>query len=110
MFPRNDDPPQISRRQMLREAGIGFGLLGLTALLAEEAAGKEAGPLAARPPHHAPRARRCIFLYLPGGPSQLDLFDPKPRVTRDHGKPLPFEKPRLERTRTGNLFASPWKF
>src|SRR4051794_39318689 len=113
----------LTRRQLLRQAGTGFGMLGLAALLAEEAAraapGRRAGgvsprraadPLAPRPPHHAPRAQRCIFLFMPGGPSQLDLFDPKPRVTRDSGKPLPFPKPKLERTPTGNLLASPWKF
>jgi hypothetical protein len=107
----------ISRRQLLRQAGCGFGLLGLAALLADEgrsaAAGvadRAANPLAVQPPHHAPRARRCIFLYMPGGPSQLDTFDPKPRVTQDHGKPLPFDKPKLARLPTGNLLASPWKF
>jgi len=45
-----------------------------------------------------------------GGPSQIDMLDPRPRVTTDHGKPLPFEKPKLERTKTGNLVGSPWKF
>jgi hypothetical protein len=67
-------------------------------------------PYALRTPHHAPRAKRCIFLYMPGGPSHIDLFDPKPRVAQNHGLPLPFAKPKLERTKTGNLLASPWKF
>jgi Protein of unknown function (DUF1501) len=96
-----------TRRQLLRQAGTGFGLLGLAGLLADEAA---ADPLAVRPPHHPAKAKRVIFLYMPGGPSQLDTFDPKPLLSRDHGKPLPFAKPRLERTRTGNLLASPFKF
>jgi hypothetical protein len=74
------------------------------------ATGGPRSPLAVRQPHHPARAKRCIFLYMPGGPSQLDLFDPKPVVARYNGKPLPFEKPRLERTKTGNLFASPWRF
>lgn len=56
------------------------------------------------------RAKRVIFLYMPGGPSHVDLFDPKPRLAKDNGKPLPFDKPKLERTKTGNLLASPWKF
>jgi hypothetical protein len=47
---------------------------------------------------------------MPGGPSHVDLFDPKPRLQQDNGNPLPFEKPKLERTKTGNLLASPWKF
>jgi hypothetical protein len=71
---------------------------------------RTANPLAVLRPHHRPRAKRCIFLYLPGGPSQLDLLDPKPRLTHDHGKPFPFEKPKLERTKTGNLLGSPWKY
>ncbi len=107
-------PGPLTRRQMLRAVGTGFGMLGLAGLLANQAAAADAdrasNPLAVRRPHHRPRAKRCIFLYMPGGPSQLDLFDPKPRVMHDNGKPLPFAKPQLERTRTGNLLASPWKF
>jgi Protein of unknown function (DUF1501) len=92
----------ITRRHLLASAGSGFGLLALADLLA--------GAETTRKPHHVPKAKRCIFLFMPGGPSQLDLFDPKPKVLADHGKPLPFDKPRLERTRTGNLFGSPWRF
>jgi hypothetical protein len=106
-------PPFPSRRELLRCAGTGFGLLGLAGLLAEEqAVGAEpgAGSLPGRPPHHAARARRCIFLYMPGGPSHIDTFDSKPRVARQSGAPLPFEKPKLMRTATGNLLGSPWKF
>ena len=51
-----------------------------------------------------------IFLFMNGGPSHVDLFDPKPRLTADHGKPLPFEKPKLARTTTENLMASPFAF
>src|SRR5439155_24195760 len=67
-------------------------------------------PSAVRPPRHPPRAGRVIFLYMPRGPSHVDLFAPTPRLATDNGKPLPFEKPKLERTKTGNLLASPWKF
>lgn len=109
--------PLLTRRELLSRAGGGFGLLALsdllTAALPSQAAGspdRAVNPYTVRAPHHKPRARRCIFLYMPGGPSHIDLFDPKPRVTRDSGKPLPFEKPKLERTKTGNLLASPWKF
>ena len=63
-----------------------------------------------RPSPPADARSACIFLYMPGGPSHVDLFDPKPRLADDNGKPLPFEKPKLERTKTGNLLASPWKF
>src|SRR5215510_5129834 len=104
-----------SRREWLARAGSGFGLLALADLLAGESSppnepNRAAQPYAVRPPHHSARARRVIFLYMPGGPSHVDLLDPKPRLAADNGKPLPFEKPKLERTRTGNLLASPWKF
>lgn len=104
------DPRRLSRRDWLARTGSGFGLLALTDLLAAAEPLRSADPYAVRPPHFTPRAKRVIFLYMPGGPSHLDLFDPKPRLAADQGKPLPFEKPKLERTKTGNLLASPWKF
>jgi hypothetical protein len=61
-------------------------------------------------PHSSPRAKRVIFLFMSGGPSHVDLFDPKPRLAAEHGKPLPFAMPKLVRTKTGNLLSSPWKF
>src|SRR5688500_13199432 len=104
----------LTRRDFLRKAGAGFGYLGLASLLADAAEndlrGDAANPLAVRLPHFAPKAKRVIFLFMSGGPSHVDLLDPKPRLATDHGKPLPFEKPKLERTKTGNLLASPWKF
>ncbi|MCI0534756.1 MAG: DUF1501 domain-containing protein [Verrucomicrobiales bacterium] len=110
-------PRSYSRREWLARAGSGFGLLALADLLVEESASlavsepnRAARPYAVRPPHHTARAKRVIFLYMPGGPSHVDLLDPKPRLIQDNGKPLPFEKPKLERTKTGNLLASPWKF
>ncbi len=65
-----------SRREMLRSSSCGFGMLALSALLQENAAaGRSAtGPLAARPPHFHPRAKRVIFIFLNGGASQVDLF------------------------------------
>ena len=63
------------------------------------------------PPHFPPRAKRVIFLFMHGGPSQVDTFDYKPLLERDDGKPLPFgQKPRVQFAQTGNLLASPWKF
>src|SRR5579883_2789298 len=111
------DPPGLSRRQMLGTVANGFGLLGLAGLLSEAQAREpsrggaaSSNPLAVRPPHHAPKARRAIFIFLNGGPSHVDLLDPKVRLTTDHGKPLPFEKPKLARTTTENLMASPFRF
>jgi hypothetical protein len=98
-----------SRRDWLARSGAGFGMLALADLLAAES-DRAAQPFAVRPPHHPARAKRVVFLYMPGGPSHVDLFDPKPRLLQDNGKPLPFEKPKLERSKTGNLLASPWKF
>ncbi|MBM3995716.1 MAG: DUF1501 domain-containing protein [Planctomycetes bacterium] len=99
-----------SRREWLAQAGCGFGLLALADLLAAQDADRAANPFAVRSPHFAPKAKRVIFLYMPGGPSHVDLFDPKPELTRCNGQPLPIPRPRLERTRTGNLLASPWRF
>jgi hypothetical protein len=102
-----------SRRQMLRQTAVGFGHLALSALLAEEAAAgtpPSPDPLAPRAPHFPTRARRVIFLFMKGGPSHVDTFDYKPRLQHDHGKPLPFAKPRVQFAPTGNLLRSPWKF
>lgn len=105
----NRAPLPLNRREMLKGASAGFGALALNALLAEEA--QSAGsPLAPRPSPALPKAKRVIFIFLHGGPSQVDLFDPKPALTRDNGKPLPFPKPRIVSAKTGNLLASPWSF
>ena len=81
--------PGLSRRQWLAEAGAGFGAVALTALLADEAAATAASVASAgaSPQHHPPRARSVIFLYMDGGPSQVDTFDPKPRLLVDADKP-----------------------
>jgi len=102
----------ISRRALLRQSAVGFGSLALASLLAEESSAEKSpvNPLAARQPHFPARAKRIIFLFMKGGPSHVDTFDPKPLLTRDDGKPLPFAKPRVQFAPTGNLLASPWKF
>jgi hypothetical protein len=102
----------VSRRELLRHFANGFGMLALTSLLAEEsrAATSPANPLALRPPQYPAKAKRVIFLFMSGGPSHVDLFDPKPALARNSGKPLPFEMPKLVRTKTGNLLGSPFKF
>jgi hypothetical protein len=97
---------------MLRRSAVGFGSLALASLLADEshATQRPADPLAAKPPHFPARAKRVIFLFMKGGPSHVDTFDPKPLLTRDDGRPLPFAKPRVQFAATGNLLASPWQF
>lgn len=99
-----------SRRQILGRFANGFGTLALASLLAEESAGQAGDPLALRAPHFAPKAKRVIFLFMSGGPSHVDTFDPKPRLAQEAGKPLPFDMPKLVRTKTGNLLPSPFKF
>src|SRR5262249_37451025 len=100
----------LTRRQALGHFANGFGMVALAGLLAEEAAAATPNPLAVRPPQYPARAKRIIFLFMSGGPSHVDTFDPKPRLDQDNGKPLPFEMPKLVRTKTGNLLKSPWKF
>src|SRR5271163_1538526 len=102
-----NDRHEPNRRQMLKRAGAGFGSLALSALLAGETrAAAPDNPLADRQPHFKARAKRVIFLFMPGGPSQVDTFDPKPELTKQNGKP----SPRLYLGEKRNLLASPWKF
>ncbi len=97
---------RISRRQALSGFANGFGLLALAGMLRAQ----ETSPLLRRSAPFPARARRVIFVFLSGGPSHVDLFDPKPRLKAEDGRPLPFPMPALERTRTGNLLASPFQF
>lgn len=83
--------PLLTRREMLLRGGAGFGALALAGLLAGEtrADTQPTSPLAARKPHHVPTAKSAIFLFMEGGPSHIDLFDPKPLLQKLAGKPLP---------------------
>ena len=96
-----------SRRQVLQSTAVGFGGLALASMIQEVAAGEQAH---ANPFHFAPRAKRVIFMFMKGGPSQVDTFDYKPKLQEDDGKPLPFAKPRVQFAPTGNLLGSPWRF
>ncbi|HEX3447963.1 MAG TPA: DUF1501 domain-containing protein, partial [Isosphaeraceae bacterium] len=79
-----------SRREFLKVAGCGFGLLGLADLMARDAlSATPSGPLTPRPGHVPAKAKRCIFLFMTGGPSQMDMFDPKPLLNRLDSQPLP---------------------
>jgi hypothetical protein len=110
MIPTFDLTGRPSRRQMLRRFANGFGMLGLAALLGDQARAAAADPLAVRTPHFPAKAKRLIFLFMSGGPSHVDTFDPKPALEKFAGKPLPFEQPKLVRTRTTTLLPSPFKF
>ncbi len=81
-----------SRRNFLATSANGVGLLALASMLQRDGrlvAADAANPLAPRPPHFAPKAKNCICIYLEGAPSQLDLFDPKPKLNELHGQKLP---------------------
>ncbi|MFN9124996.1 MAG: DUF1501 domain-containing protein [bacterium] len=97
----------MSRREALTSLCAGFGSLALAGIMARQL---QAGDGVLGAPHFRPRAKRVIFLFMHGGPSQVDTFDYKPLLARDTGKPLPFAKPRVQFAETGNLLASPWKF
>src|SRR5262249_36193939 len=82
----------LTRRHFLHHAGYGVGSLALASLLSKEAPAQEAAnPLAPRRPHFAPKARAVIHLFMAGAPSQLELFDYKPRLAALEGRPIPPE-------------------
>jgi len=107
----------ITRREALRRCGMGMGMVGLAGVLADggflacAAHGSQASanPLAARAPHFPPRAKHVIHVFLNGGPSHIDTFDPKPALARFAGQPLPVPNLKTER-KTGAAFPSPFKF
>src|SRR5690349_16126446 len=98
---------RVSRRAALGQIAAGFGSVALAGLMSQPAFG---GPLSPKPTHFPAKAKRVIFLFMHGGPSHIDLFDHKPQLDKDTGKPLPFPKPRVVSSATGELLASPWKF
>ncbi len=101
----------LTRRQLLQSSACGFANLALAGLLSEgQAQPVSANPLAPRQPHHPAKAKRVIFLFMHGGPSQVDTFDYKPLLQRDDGRPLPFARPRVVSSVTGNLLKSPFRF
>lgn len=119
-------PAELSRRALLQQCGMGMGFVGLAGLMsldrvsAAERAAVEASaiasaaagntlPLAPRKPQFPGRAKQVIHLFMNGGPSQVDTFDPKPLLDQYHGKPLPVQNLRTER-KTGAAMRSPFKF
>lgn len=107
-----------TRRQMLARLGAGFGSVALTSLLARARAGEGpagASTVAAEAAHHAPRAERVIFLFMHGGPSQVDTFDHKPMLSKLDGQAFPGELPRVSFAAANGrdaskLWSSPWAF
>ena len=103
----------MSRRRMLAESTMGFGGLALAGLLTDRAYAAPIGlPDGAgwKAPHHPPRAKNVIFCFMSGGVSHVDSFDPKPRLAKDHGKPMPVKVERTQFNNNGNIMASPFEF
>src|SRR6185369_15783392 len=102
-----------TRRDMLRASAGGFGQLVLAALAGERARAESrpsAGPFPLAAPHFPPRARRIIFLFMWGGPSHVDLFDPKSRLNTEDGKQLAGKSVGSDREQLGTLLGSPFRF
>ena len=109
----NDARARLSRRHLLTQASNGFGFAALSGLMAdgthaEEPVSHRANPLAVKPADFPAKAKSVIFLFMGGGPSQVDLFDPKPKLA-DHTK-IPIKLPRITRDSTPNCRPSPFRF
>jgi hypothetical protein len=109
----------ITRRWFFRQCGVGLGSIALASLLeAETASGatapKAINPLSPKAPHFKPKAKRVIYLFMGGAPSQIDLFDPKPALTKYNGQPVPAEIVKGQKYAfikpDAALFASEFKF
>ena len=106
----------VTRREMLKKSACGFGAVALAGLLAENNfAGLLDGDTqtnlrAAPQAHFAPRAKRVVYLYMDGGPSQVDTFDPKPALEKAHGQPFKMKIEKTQFNNIGTTLMSPWKF
>jgi hypothetical protein len=98
---------QLSRRQLLERGSTGFGMLALAGLMADKSYAERPELPANQPPV---RAKHVIFCFMSGGVSHVDSFDPKPRLTKEHGKPMPVKVERTMFNNNGNIFGSPFKF
>ena len=99
-----------SRRELLTKTGTGLGMLALAGILADDAGAAPAlDPLAPKAPHFKAKAKHVVHLFMNGGPSQVDTFDPKPMLEKYHGKPIPTGNLRTER-KTGAAMRSPFPF
>ena len=118
---QTDIPQANSRRDFLFQAGNGFGALALSYLMQRDAlasgkvqpAKKLVNPLAPKAPHFAPKAKAVIFLFMVGGPSQMETFDPKPDLDKLHGQQMPasFGEVKSQFVKAGTpLMRSAWKF
>lgn len=110
--------PAITRREMLKNAACGFGSVALAALLADpdyagvvsDDLGRDRTTLLPLASHFTPQVKRIVFLYMDGGPSQVDTFDPKPMLDKENGQPFKMKIEPTQFNNIGKILASPWKF
>jgi hypothetical protein len=106
----------LTRRELLSRCTNGFGAAALAGLLAGPAFGaapptrRDRNPMAPRPPHYPAKARSVIFLFMDGGPSQMDTFDPKPHLDKEHGQPIKAKVEPTQFNNVGTVMKCPWKF
>ncbi|MCA9137518.1 MAG: DUF1501 domain-containing protein [Planctomycetales bacterium] len=98
------------QRRSFLKSGIGLAGLAAADLIARDSQQVANAGTFANGLHLPARAKRVIFLFMHGGPSHVDTFDYKPELEKQDGKPLPFDKPRIQFAKTGNLLKSPWAF
>ena len=113
MHCRRFAPQPLTRRDMLAASANGFGLLALQALWGNSARADSSSrldPLAPKASHFPAKAKSVIFLFMDGGPSQMDTFDPKPRLDREHGQPIKAKVQPTQFNNVGTVLKSPWKF
>lgn len=107
-------PHGLTRRRLLMDSALGFGALAFSSLLSEAASAERPAPHGRMAPstrtHHRAKARNVIFLYMDGGVSQVDTFDPKPRLTREDGKPFGLRMEPTQFEDNGATLGSPWAF
>ncbi len=105
----------LTRRELLNRAGVGFASMGLATIMAEQGVlaaqsggtGRSLSPMVPKAPHFPAKAKRVIHIFMNGGPSHVDTFDPKPALDKYHGKPLPIKHLKTE-CKTGHVFRSPF--
>ena len=100
----------LSRRDALRMSGCGFGYLAFSAMAGATTGSGRVDPLAVRRPMFPARAKRVIFLFMQGGPSQVDTFDFKPELLKRDGQKVPFKVPRTRKVSEQKVFKPLWDF
>ncbi|MEM9413488.1 MAG: DUF1501 domain-containing protein, partial [Planctomycetota bacterium] len=110
----------LTRREVLKNAACGFGSVALAALMANRSysGGLCRDPIDTQAQshgtlnrlHHPPKVKRIVYLYMDGGPSQVDTFDPKPRLEKENGQPFRMKIEKTQFDNVGSTFASPWRF